>query len=148
MTFVTNPDFSKYEVVARPCPDREARIFKTDPSKTGTCYRAYSLALAKEQFGRDHVILVEHGGGRELLRIKEIYGAEADWLLTLDERRQYAALWALYATADRARTESRDETAGKYARAFAEGRLKKRRRNRRAYVEIEPPAIAADPQAA
>lgn len=147
MSFIPRPDLSQFEVLARPCADRESRVFKRTETSNAVCYRAYSLALAKGNSGLwgGLAILIEHGGGREALVLHSIYGAEYDWLLTItDERRQYAALWALYKTADDARTIAKQETANRYAQAFAEGRLKKRRRNRRVYVEIEMPATASE----
>lgn len=147
--FIPNPDFSEFEVLKRPCAERESRIFKTSPEKAGTCYRAYNLTLAREQYGRALVILIQHGGGKEALRVGNVYGLEADWLLEIaDERRLYAALWSLYKTADAARTDAAQTTAHKYCEAFATGRLKKRRRNRRLYVEIEAPAMPATADAA
>jgi hypothetical protein len=148
MTITRNPDFSDFEVLAHPCAERESRIFyrqeahRAEP--TGVCYRAYSLQLARGYSSRDLVILVEHGGGREAVHLHSIYGVEADWLLSItDERRLYAALWTLYKTASDADRAARHDTATEYAQAFAEGRLKKRRKYGRVRVEMEPRAAAA-----
>ncbi|MEN3238263.1 hypothetical protein PUR29_32975 [Methylobacterium ajmalii] len=149
MTFYQNPDHSQFDVIARPCAERETRIFyrqerhRAEP--TGVCYRAYSLALGRDRTTRDYVILVEHGGGQEALALHNVFGFEADWLLTItDERRLYAALWTLYKTASDVSRAVRSETVGEYSRAFVEGRLKKSRK-KQGYVRvtIEPRAAAS-----
>lgn len=141
-------DLSNYEVVAEPCAARETRIFyRTErhrPEPVGCDYRSHSYALMRPKSGGSFVLRVDHGGGREVIAVPHFFGEEADWLLTItDERRQYAALSTLYHMVSDTRREAASETANRYAQAFAEGRLKKRRKAGRVTVEIEPRAAVS-----
>lgn len=144
----TAVDLSNYEIVVEPCADRESRIFyrreRYRPDPVGCDYRSHAYALMRPKSGGSFVIRVDHGGGREVIAVPQFFGEEADWLTTIpDERRQYAALACLYQMARDTERAAIAETASQYAQAFAEGRLKKRRKAGRVRVEIEPRAAAA-----
>ena len=139
-------DFNGYTELARPLPNRDDRVFDSrygSPSKV--TYGSFSLALAKENVTGSAVILVEHGAG------KEIYDLESQWitvepllqLMKTNERDCYAMLFALYKMADNAATRAAMETARQYKFAFIEGRLKKRRKNHKIYVDIIEPVSKA-----
>lgn len=143
--------FDGFDVIAAPLGDfdnasRESRIFRRDNGRGGSdgcCYGSHAIKLAKQRFNTDLFILMQHGGGREVLRVPAFYdgGALEAAILAMPERLQYALLYSIWKTAAAARSQAQSETGQKYAKAFVEGRLKKRRRQGRVYIEIESPAV-------
>lgn len=104
-------------------------------------HRSHSFKVVKAQYGGTY-LLVRHGGGDERMQI-DYSNRIAKCFEPLDSDTRYYLLRRMYESLSDAKRGAASETATKYAQAFAEGRLKKRRRNHRVYVEIEPPAVAA-----
>jgi len=148
--------FDGFEVIAAPLGDldnaaRESRIFRWKGPSGGTDYGSHAIKLAKQRFGErlsgDLYILMHHGGGREVLRVPTFHdgGNLEAAILALPERLQYALLYTIYQAASNARREAQRETATKYSKAFLEKRLKRKRRDNRIYVEIEPAPAPPSP---
>lgn len=123
--------FREYTVLAEPLPDPEDRVFgRQENGNGGTCYRAYSLRLAKRgDFGGSFFLLVTHGAGSLVIRLPGTRATTiaVNAILTLPEPEQFAALWMLYDLAYEADRQARAETRTEYANAFVEGRLRKSR---------------------
>lgn len=136
-------DFAEYDELARPLPQEESRVFDTGRNKV--CYRAYRLALAETKVSKILTILVEHGGGKEIIRIESQWISKEPLLamMQINERGLYAILFAMYKTACEAADFATKATASKYRTAFADGRLMKRKiRGQSAYkVWIEDKKI-------
>jgi hypothetical protein len=107
----------------------------------GVDCRSHSFKVVRAQFGGIY-LLVRHGGGDERLKI-DYSGRIISALEALESDARYWLLHSILDVHHHADRDAREETSRKYASAFVEGRLKKRRRNRRVYVEIEPPALTA-----
>lgn len=148
--------FDGYEVIAAPLHQegdgwkaafgdkaRESRIFRRKDGN-GTDYSSHAIKLARDpgKVGRQLYLLVQHGGGREVWEVPQFYdGGDLEaHILAMPERLQYALLYTLYSLASNARTEAAKETGQKWAHAYAEGRIRKRRATSRraASVEIIP----------
>lgn len=159
--------FDGYEVIAEPLPTRESRILgrKDGQPGTGTDYSSHSIKLAVRpdetayKGGRRLYILMEHGGGREVLAVKQMYdrGETERALLALPEAALYGALYTVYEMASTAARAAAAETRQQWAEAFIDGRLRKRRKGGRVSVSVEtpferdlrlgkvnPPAVAID----
>lgn len=132
--------FDGFDVIASPMGgfDRAAR--------EGRCggpfncdYQSHAIQLATDKSGSGLYILMQHGGGREVLKIPEFYdrGALLAQILALSEPLQYALLYTIHATADNARREAQGQTAQRWADAFNDGRIRKRRRAGRVSVYVE-----------
>lgn len=107
----------------------------------GICYRAFWLVLAKPKHGNPH-IFIKHGGGEESFSLGhsgEIFEAI---LAGLDSNSRYLALFQLYKLITTSREFGEATARERWAQAFAEGRIKKRRKNGMTRVEIEPRAMA------
>ena len=138
--------FDGYEIIANPlggydAAARDSRVFgRKENGNGGCCYGAYSIKLGKREFCRDLYILMQHGAGREVLRVPSFYdaGELRKHILELPERLQFALLKTIYAVASAAREQGSAETRQRWAQAFADGRIKKRRatKTRGARVEI------------
>ena len=132
--------FDGFDVIASPMGgfDRVAREgrcggpFKCD-------YSSHAIKLAQDSFGRGLYILMQHGGGREVLQVRDFYdhGALKAAILAMPEPVQYAMLYTLFETADNARREAESATAGKWAHAYQDGRIRKRRRAGRVSIYVE-----------
>lgn len=116
------------------------RLYSGDSGGVDCGSHSFKLVRAR---GGGLYLLVRHGGGDERVRI--------DWserpvrsFEPLDSDARYWLLHTLLKLHTEATRAAEQETANKYASAFAEGRLKKRRRNHRIYVEIAPRAVAAE----
>jgi hypothetical protein len=142
--------FDGFDVIAAPLGDfdamaRDSRVF-TRASGNRVTYASHAIKLARGDRQGDLFILMQHGGGREVLRVPEFYdgGALVAAILAMPERLQYALLYSIWNTAANARREAQDQTRAEYAQAFVDGRLKKRRRNHRIFVDVLPasPALA------
>ena len=120
---------------------RESRHFPKRDGKSGVTYSSHAIKLAKVAHSHDLYILMQHGGGREVLRVPTFYdGGDLEAaILALPERVQYALLYKIWQTAANARREAQRQTAHTYAQAFVDKRLKKKRRAGRVSVEIAPP---------
>lgn len=140
--------FDGFKVIAAPLgewsdADRESRVWKKPEALWGVTYGSHAIKLAELDDGyastRGLYILGWHGGGREVLAMATgpDWQAVRDALLALPERTLYAALYSIWQTASNARREAQSETAGKWAQACADKRIRKvRGRNR---VEIVEP---------
>lgn len=151
----TVKDFEAYNIIAHPLPERKDRVLiQTHGRDIGVGvgvvdYGSFSLMLGEEKTFRKPVILVEHGGG------KEVYDIESPWIvmsplitLALDkgsEKACYAILFALYESQDTAFSKGYNKAQDDYRTAFVEGRLKKRkvRGQMTTKVWIEPRAPKA-----
>jgi hypothetical protein len=127
--------FDGYTVIAAPLDGqdaaaRESRVFNREANGNGgTCYGAYTLKLAKGEYGRDKYLLVQHGGGREVWRVPAFYdgGALDEMILALPERLQYALLMTLYKIGRDSRAQAQTETRQEVFKAHVDGRLKKKK---------------------
>lgn len=135
-------DFTPYTVARFPLPDRDARVWDKTDRDPGTTYGAYALQLAKGERG-EPVILVEHGGGREIVPLghggKASLREQAFQTLAAieDDRALFAVLFTLYDARSKAERAAREETAQRYGKAFLEGRMKKRRKGGFITLQIE-----------
>jgi hypothetical protein len=132
--------FDQYIELCRPLADMEKRELShtRGDHKIKTCYRAYRLALAEHNITGQVVILVEHGSGREIHSLPS-YWITTTPLLSLfqtDEAACYAMLYGLYKMAKNARNKGYDEAMELYNKAFADNRLKKRKRRNSNIVDI------------
>lgn len=97
---------------------------------------------------------VRHGAGDEVVPLGYGYRGVAAALAMLDSDSRYQMLYALHAVRREGRDEGRATTRGQYVRAFADGRLKKRKVRGRAEVKVwieparEPMAAPAQAKAA
>lgn len=118
---------------------RESRIYRR-ANGNGTDYGSHAIKLARFSDFPSHglYILMHHGGGREVLAVPKFYdGGDLEAaILAMPERLQYALLYTIWNTARNARQEAQQETAGKWAKAITEKRIRKRRKNGRVSVEI------------
>ncbi len=144
--------FDDYTVIAAPCPRREERMggaFRCD-------YGSHSIKLARRTSDMTDrrtgapitasdglYILMQHGGGREVLRIPAFYdnGGEmlAAWL-AMPERALYATLYTIYEAASNARDVARDAERSTWTQAHVDKRIRQRTYRSRgtAKVWIEP----------
>lgn len=125
--------FDGYRVIAEPLAARESRVFDRRDGGAGTCYRAYSLRLAKAERGGDLFILVRHGGGCEIVAWRGCYNCHEfeETLLALPERVLYSLLFGVYQTARDCTDTARKETAQRWAQAFADNRIRRKRGSKR-----------------
>jgi hypothetical protein len=143
--------FDGFEIIASPLggfseADRERRIFPGRSGGPGVTYGSHAIQLARregDREGSDLYILMHNGSGREVLLIPSFYdgGALERHIYHLPERVQYALLYSMWQAASNARYEAQRDTATKWATAYAEGRIRKRRATsqRGARVEIVQP---------
>ncbi len=137
--------FDGFEIIANPLGGydnaaRESRVFhRKENGNGGTCYGAYSIKLAKREFGQELYILMQHGGGREVWRVPQFYdgGDLAAHILAMPERLQYSLLFTLYKMAYNAHNQGASETQQTWAQAIADGRIRKRRANKDRGARIE-----------
>jgi hypothetical protein len=140
--------FDGFEIIANPlggydAAARDSRVFGRKENGKGGCnYSAYSIKLGKREFCRDLYILMQHGGGREVWKIPAFYdnGELETHILAMPERLQFAILKTLYGMANAAKAQGETETRQKWAQAFADGRIRKKRatKSQGARVEIIP----------
>lgn len=144
--------FDGYEIIAEPLggfsnEDRARRVFgRNENGNGGTCYGSHAIKLARradDPHGRKVYILGQHGSGREVLAVPLPFdrGASLEALLTLPEAALYGVLYGMWQAAANARREAIRETADKWGKAIAEGRIRKRRasKGRPARIEIMQP---------
>lgn len=101
--------------------------------------RSHSFKLVKAEYGGAY-LLVKHGGGEERIKLGWNHKRLAAIFDPLDSDARYWLLHTFLTFHDDVQREASQSTATRYAEAFAEGRLKKRRRNGRVIVEIVPRA--------
>lgn len=120
---------------------RESRIYnKSGVPGRGCDYGSHAIKLARMPHDSALYILMHHGSGREVLRVPEFYdgGDLAAHIIGLPERLQYALLYTLYKTASYARDQGQAETQRNWAQAFADKRIRKRKKGGAYRVEIIP----------
>lgn len=140
--------FDGFDVIAEPLAIRETRVF---PGRDGpgVTYESHSVKLAKRADGyrsRDLFILLEHGGGRRVVRFVPCYdhGATEAALCALPEAVLYSILYAVATGVEQADRVARAEVRDEWAQAYCDGRIRKSRpKQGRRTVTIEPPAPAA-----
>lgn len=138
--------FDGYEVLAHPLPDRDDRVFhrsECEASRVAVTYGSHDVRIARPTgIGSKGLlaILMHHGGGRHILEFYEGALPVATALLALPEREQYALAYAMFKQADECAVAARTDEAQRWADAFADGRIRRRRRGGKRYVHIETQA--------
>lgn len=137
--------FDGYDVLAHPLPNRDDRVFhrgESDTSRVSITYASHDVRIARPTGigGKSRLaILMHHGGGRHVLEFYESALPIAAALLALPEREQYALAYTLFEQADECASGARASEAKRWADAFVDGRIRKRRSAGRRYVHIETP---------
>lgn len=135
--------FDGYDILAHPLPRRDDRVFhRGEPglSTVAVTYGSHDLMIARPTAigsGGRLAILMHHGGGRHILEFYESALPIADALLTLPEREQYALAYVMFKQADECGAGARADEARRWADAFVDGRIRKRRRGGMCHVHIE-----------
>lgn len=141
-------NFDRYEILAHPLPHRDNRIFyPAEPDGFGAVtYASHDVMIARPtgicSKGR-LAILMHHGGGRHALEFYESTLPIASALLALPEREQYALAYTIFEQADECSAGARAAEAQRWAEAYAEGRIRKRRRGRARQIYVETAAEKA-----
>lgn len=142
-------NFDCYEVLAHPLPSRDDRVFhrgESETSRVSVTYASHDVRIARPTGigGASRLaILMHHGGGRHVLEFYESALPIASALLALPEREQYALAYTLFEQADECADGARAAEARRWADAFVDGRIRKRRSAGKRYVHIETPADKA-----
>ncbi len=138
-------NFDGYEVLAHPLPSRDDRVFhrgESETSRVSITYASHDVKIARPMGvgskGR-LAILMHHGGGRHVLEFYESALPIITGLLALPEREQYALAYTIFEQADECADGARAAEARRWADAFVDGRIRKRRSGSRRYVSIETP---------
>ncbi|MBS88122.1 MAG: hypothetical protein CMN64_09620 [Sphingobium sp.] len=138
-------NFDRYEILAHPLPSRDDRVFHrgdSETSRVSITYASHDVRIARPtgigSKGR-LAILMHHGGGRHALEFYESALPITAALLALPERQQYALAYAIFEQADECAGGARAAEAERWADAFVDGRIRKRRSGGRRYVHIETP---------
>lgn len=140
--------FDGYEVIANPLGGRDEAGRSQRKGGVFHCdYSSHSIALAVRKGGivparHDELyILMQHGGGREVLRIPTFYdhGEFRAMLLSMPEPLLYATLYTIYNAADNARSQGVRETQHKWAEAFVDNRIRRKRSRGQVTVSVETP---------
>lgn len=124
-------------------PDGATEIFSEhgriirEGQSNGCDYRSHWLVVFKHTLG-PVVLRVRHGGGEESFSLGWQCAALLSALAPLDSDQRYEALYTVYKLAREYEDKAEYETRKKYEFAFIQGRLKKRKRNNRYYVEVVP----------
>jgi len=147
--------FDGFEVIANPlgefsAADRERRVLGRVDDKLGTgCdYGSHAIKLAVREGGRTYkgsrelFILMQHGGGRVVYVVKQMYdgGATERALLALPDAALYGVLYTMVEMVETADRAAREETRADWKQAHADKRIRQRsypKRGRMA-VWIEP----------
>lgn len=138
--------FDGYEVLAHPLANREDRVFhrgEGGASQVGVTYGSHDIQIARATGPGNKgllAILMHHGGGRHILEFYESALPISATLLSLPERAQYALAYTMFKQADECAIAARVDEADRWAKAFVDGRIRKRRRAGKRYVHIETPA--------
>lgn len=140
--------FDGFEVIASPLggfdnASRESRVWKAEGASYGVTYGSHAIQLAIDvgDLPRGLYILMQNGCGREVLRIGTgpHWRAMRDALLAMPERLLYSFLYSIWSTADSARSQAAATTQTKWAQAFVDGRIRKRRSAGRVTISVETP---------
>ncbi len=117
------------------------RVIRHEGANWGVDYRSHWLVLFKYDIG-GYCLRVKHGGGEETFDL----GHSAEPLikafegLSSDDR--YEALYIVYKAASTAAQTASEETRVRYARAFLDKRLKRRRSQNKIYVDVLPEIVS------
>jgi hypothetical protein len=139
-------NFDGFEVLAHPLACREDRVFRRNEgtlSPVAVTCGSHDVMIARPTgIGRAGrlAILMHHGGGRHVLEFYESALPVASALLLLPEREQYALAYALFEQADECAAGARASVQQRWAAAYLDGRIRKRRRGSSRYVYVETPA--------
>lgn len=135
--------FDGFDVFAEPLggfsdADRERRVWKGETGP-GVTYGSHAIKLATREHDRGaFFILMQHGGGREVLRVQPVfYSAVLDVLKAMDERDQYAFAYTIWDTARNAKVQAEREAAAQWSSAFVEKRIRTKRSGGRVRVTVE-----------
>lgn len=138
--------FDGYTVIDHPCPKREDRVFHRTAvdgmgreRRSGTDYSSHSLQLAEREGGL--FILVEHGGGREIFKVRDVYvqgGLKAAILAVTDPVQRYALLYSLWDGASREVREALQVERAHWAQAYVDKRIRTKRKAGKISVVIAP----------
>jgi len=137
--------FDGYEVLAHPLANRDDRVFhpgESESSRVSVTYASHDVQIARPTGigSKGRIAILMHSGlGRRVLEFQESALPIATALLSLPEREQYALAYAIFEQADECAVGTRATEAKRWADAFIDGRIRKRRRGGRRYVEIETP---------
>jgi hypothetical protein len=102
-------------------------------------YRSHWLVVVRTGSGA-YILLVKHGGGEERIPIGHYYrNIWINALPQLDTNQRYLTLYTIYTAHKEARHAAIAETERYYHLAFLEGRMKRRKKNRKYYVQVLPP---------
>jgi len=105
---------------------------------TGDAYK-FGIYHRRVQIGRPEiVIVVSHGRGMEAYALSDLVAVQT-WTHLVDKLSE-ELLWNLCYEIMHVQRAVKDETTRKMGRLFLEGRLKRRRRQNRVYLEVLPPA--------
>lgn len=138
-------NFDRFEILAHPLPKRDDRVFyPAEPDGFGAVtYASHDVMIARPtgigSKGR-LAILMHHGGGRHVLEFYESTLPIASGLLALPEREQYALAYTIFEQADECSSGMRAAEAKRWAEAYVDGRIRKRRRGRTRHVYVETEA--------
>lgn len=88
-------------------------------------YRSHYFRIVK--YGGGAYLLVKHGGGEERVQLDYSASRVAQFFKPLDSSERYLLMHLFYNMHVKARREATEKTAADYRKAFAEGRLKKRK---------------------
>jgi hypothetical protein len=137
--------FDGYEILAHPLPCRDDRVFhrgESETSRVSITYASHDVKIARPtgigSKGRI-AILMHHGAGRHVLEFNESALPITSALLTLPEREQYALAYTIFEQADECSGGARAAEATRWADAFVDDRIRKRRSGGRRYIHIETP---------
>lgn len=137
--------FADYEILRQPLPHRDDRVFTMASKPDGQpaiTYASHSYALAagaQTWTQRRLFLLVEHGGGTEIVDLHDTTGhARASFLGIADDR----ALYILLASVHHAMTDhihaAVAEERNRWAQGYLAGRIRKSRPRRgRVTVRVE-----------
>lgn len=112
------------------------RVIHPKAGRTAVDFRSHWLILVKNIIF--YALLVKHGGGEERIVINgfAIENGLVPTLESADSDTRYLLLYALYSTHQKATRLSAEKTASLYRKAFAEGRLKKRKQRNSETVKV------------
>lgn len=131
---------------------RESRVFRRQENGNGgVTYASHRIWLGcwayekdRAPGSRDLLLMVHHGGGREVWRFPRFAdgGDLQSHILAMPERLQYALAYSMIRLADDARREAASAKEYQWAKAHADKRLKMVRRNGRRRVQLTEPTAS------
>lgn len=138
-------NFDGFEVLAHPLAHRDDRVFhrgESESSCVSVTYASHDVQIARPMGigNKGRIAILMHSGlGRRVLEFYESALPIATALLALPEREQYALAYTLFKQADECAGGACALEAKRWADAFVDGRIRKRRSGGRRYVHIETP---------